>query len=72
VIVPDLGVREATSWPSGLAVVCSLHQVTLARAYADRIVGLSRGRLVVDVAAGGFDAEAHAVTYGANRAQQVR
>ncbi|HEX3347369.1 MAG TPA: phosphonate ABC transporter ATP-binding protein [Acetobacteraceae bacterium] len=51
---------------SGIAVVCSLHQVALARAYADRIVGLSHGRLVVDMAASGFDAEAHAVTYGAN------
>jgi phosphonate transport system ATP-binding protein len=56
---------------SGIAVVCSLHQVALARAYADRIVGLSHGRLVVDVAASRFDAEAHAVTYGAKLERQI-
>ena len=49
----------------GIAVVCSLHQVALARATADRIVGLSHGKVVIDVAASGFDAGAHAVTYGA-------
>ena len=61
-----LGLLRQIAASSSIAVVCSLHQVALARAYADRIVGLSHGRLVVDVAAGGFDAEAHAVTYGAN------
>jgi phosphonate transport system ATP-binding protein len=35
----------------GVAVVCSLHQVHLARAYADRIVGLSGGRVVFDLPA---------------------
>ncbi len=31
---------------SGLAVLCVLHQPDLARRYADRILGLNRGRLV--------------------------
>ncbi len=49
----------------GVAVVCSLHQVALARMYADRIVGLSHGRLAVQVAAPAFDAAAYARVYGA-------
>ena len=32
----------------GVAVICSLHQVNYARVYADRIIGLSRGRTVID------------------------
>jgi len=61
-----LGLLRQIADASGIAVVCSLHQVELARAYADRIVGLSHGRIVVDVAASAFDAEAQALTYGAN------
>src|SRR5262249_16925172 len=48
----------------GVAVVCSLHQIDLARGYADRIVGLANGRVVMDTAAGGFDAAAFASVYG--------
>jgi phosphonate transport system ATP-binding protein len=32
----------------GVAVICSLHQVNYARLYADRIIGLSRGRVILD------------------------
>ena len=42
----------------GVAVVCSLHQVHLARAYADRIVGLSSGRVVFDLPTARFDENA--------------
>jgi len=38
----------------GLAVICSLHQPDYASRYADRILGLRAGRVVVDVAAGAF------------------
>jgi phosphonate transport system ATP-binding protein len=38
----------------GLAVVCSLHQPDYARRYADRVLGLRAGRVVVDVAAADF------------------
>ena len=38
----------------GLAVICSLHQPEYARRYADRVLGLRAGRVVVDVAAGDF------------------
>lgn len=41
----------------GITVVVSLHQVDLARRFADRIVGLSAGRLVVDEPPNRLDAE---------------
>jgi phosphonate transport system ATP-binding protein len=47
-----------------VAVVSSLHQVDLARACADRIVGLANGRVVIDIAAPDFDAAAFATVYG--------
>jgi len=34
----------------GLTVLCNLHQVELAQAYSDRILGLQQGKLVLDVA----------------------
>ena len=41
---------------TGVTVVASLHQVPLARAYADRIVALRDGRIVADAAASRLDA----------------
>ena len=32
----------------GVTVICSLHQVDLALEFADRIIGLSKGRKVLD------------------------
>ena len=32
----------------GAAVLCSLHQIDLARSYADRIIGLNDGQIVFD------------------------
>ena len=32
----------------GVIVICSLHQVSYARSYADRIIGLSHGSLLID------------------------
>jgi phosphonate transport system ATP-binding protein len=32
----------------GVAVICSLHQVGYARTFADRIIGLARGRVIID------------------------
>ena len=48
----------------GVALVCSLHQLHLAQAYADRIVGLSGGHLVVNVAARDFDTDMARRLYG--------
>ena len=48
----------------GVGVVCSLHQVHLARAYADRIVGLSQGRVAIDMPTAHFDEAAFDNLYG--------
>jgi phosphonate transport system ATP-binding protein len=53
----------------GVAVVCSLHQMHFAQTYADRIVGLARGRLVVDVEATTFDSALAARLYGSAELQ---
>ncbi len=47
----------------GVAVVCSLHQVNFARTYADRIVGLSHGRVVFAAPTSRFDRAAYAELY---------
>jgi phosphonate transport system ATP-binding protein len=48
----------------GVAILCSLHQVPFARAYADRIIGLSQGRVVLATCAEQFDEAAYARLYG--------
>src|SRR5262249_269555 len=55
----------------GVAVVCSLHQVHLARAYADRIVGLSSGRVVFDLPTARFDESAFQRLYHSHGADNV-
>jgi len=52
----------------GVGVICSLHQVHLARAYADRVVGLSRGRVAIDVPTAHFDEAAFEHLYGSQSA----
>lgn len=47
----------------GTTVLCSLHQVELARAFADRIVALRDGALVFDGAAAAFGAEEERALY---------
>lgn len=39
----------------GIAVLCSLHQVELAREFADRLIGLKAGRIVFDDAPNAID-----------------
>ncbi len=51
----------------GVAVVCSLHQLNFATAYADRIIGLADGKMATDVPAAQFDAAAASRLYGVNR-----
>ncbi len=48
----------------GVGVVCSLHQVHLARSFADRVVGLSQGRKVIDSPIARFDERAFGQLYG--------
>ncbi len=47
----------------GLAVIAVLHQLDLARRYADRIVGLRKGRTVIDAAADDVDMQDLAQLY---------
>ena len=48
----------------GLTVVCSLHQVDLALSWADRIVGLRAGRVVLDVSTDGLSHDQVMEIYG--------
>jgi phosphonate transport system ATP-binding protein len=47
----------------GIGVLCSLHQTDLARRYADRIVALKRGRVVLDTTAAAIGADELARIY---------
>lgn len=51
----------------GATVLCSLHQVDLAREFADRIVALRDGELVFDGTPAGFDDAAAAALYAGTR-----
>ena len=51
----------------GVSVLCSLHQMHLATAYADRVIGLAAGRLVADLPAAQFDQAAATRLYGGKR-----
>ena len=48
---------------NGIAVLCSLHQVDLARTYADRIIGMRQGRVVIDTPAATLSASALTALY---------
>ena len=47
----------------GVAVLASLHQVDYARAFADRILGMSEGRIVIDTPTSALDDAAFARLY---------
>jgi phosphonate transport system ATP-binding protein len=53
----------------GVAVICSLHQPSFARKFADRVVGLAGGRIVVDIAAGELVESTLREVYGAASAE---
>jgi phosphonate transport system ATP-binding protein len=50
-----------------VTVLCSLHQVSWAREFADRVVGLAQGSIVIDVSANAFN-DSHAQTLYARTA----
>jgi phosphonate transport system ATP-binding protein len=56
-----------TSAQRGTTVLCSLHQVELARRFADRVVGMRRGRTVFDGPPDRLDAAALARIYDHDR-----
>ena len=47
----------------GIAVLCSLHQIEIAKSYADRVIGLAGGRMIVDTAADTFGRAEQAQLY---------
>ena len=55
----------------GIAVLCSLHQVDLAREFADRLVGMREGRVVFDAVPGLLGADAEQALYGDAPAPQA-
>lgn len=50
-----LGILREISHERGIGVLCSLHQVDLARRFADRIIGVRAGRIVFDGSAAELD-----------------
>ena len=48
----------------GLSVICNLHQIDFAREYAERIIGLSQGRLVFDGGPSGLTSDILEKIYG--------
>ena len=59
-----LGILRNIARETGIAVVCALHQVDLARRYADRVVALRGGRKLLDVSVNAFDQNAFQELYG--------
>lgn len=54
---------------AGVAVICSLHQPSFARKFADRVVGLAAGRIVIDIAAGELVESTLREVYGTGSAE---
>jgi phosphonate transport system ATP-binding protein len=55
----------------GLTVVCTLHQLDLAKRYGDRLVGLRDGRLVLDGRPQDLDDEVLGQLYGEELQERV-
>lgn len=58
---------RSLSSEEGIAVVCNLHQVNLAADYADRIIGIREGEMVLEGAAGELSEEQIESVYGGRR-----
>lgn len=63
---------RALSDEEGIAVLCNLHQVELAGSYADRILGVRDGELVLDAPAPDVSREEIDVVYRAATPEAVR
>jgi len=56
----------------GLSMLCTLHQLDLAREYADRVIGLKDGKVLIDEATGTIDpARLDALYEGATRPEDA-
>jgi phosphonate transport system ATP-binding protein len=62
-----MGLLRRCAEEQGAAVLCSLHQINLSRAYADRIIGLREGRIVFDGPPGQLSQEMLARIFGTER-----
>lgn len=67
-----VGLLRDIAREEGLTVIGSLHQVQLALDVADRVVGLSRGRVVLDRASAGLTAEEASAVYTAGTGEGNR
>jgi phosphonate transport system ATP-binding protein len=67
-----LGLMQDICRSDGITAIVSLHQVDLARRFADRIIGLNGGRVVVDAAPPGLDEAALVAIYGPSEAKGPR
>jgi phosphonate transport system ATP-binding protein len=65
-----LDILRAVSRERGIAVLCSLHQVELATTFADRIIGLRDGRVVLDLPAAQLSASDCSAIYRADPESQ--
>ncbi|MGI8807139.1 MAG: phosphonate ABC transporter ATP-binding protein [Acidimicrobiales bacterium] len=50
-----LGALRSIARDDGIAVLCSLHQVAMVTGFADRVLGLRQGKVVLDLAGADFD-----------------
>ena len=62
--VKVLAALRAVASDDGIAVLCSLHQVGMVAGFADRVLGLRDGRIVLDMAGAAFDERRHGEVYG--------
>jgi len=58
-----LAALRSIATDDGIAVVCSMHQVAMVSGFADRVLGLRDGRVVLDVAGSDFDERHHEAIY---------
>ena len=59
-----LATLRSVARDQGIAVLCSLHQVGLAREFADRLIGIKAGSIVFDGAPSSIDLAAEQALYG--------
>jgi phosphonate transport system ATP-binding protein len=59
-----LSALRSVAHDEGIAVVCNLHQVELIDGFADRVIGLRSGRIVVDVTTSAFRGHHRDLVYG--------
>ena len=66
-----LALLQRAAREHGATVLCSLHQVELARRFADRLVGMRGGRIVFDSAMDALDEAALGALYGGALAREA-